>query len=194
VNKKQITYMIISAVFVVLFIGAVFLYGRLTENYTPDVEEHNGQESEQNTAEPVEAPDFTVYDADGNEVRLSDFKGKPVIVNFWATWCGPCKSEIPSFEKAIAEYGDKIEFLMINVTDGVQDTVEGVKKFMDDNGYEFRVLYDLNLEAAQKYGASSIPLTYFIDSEGYAVNGYLGAIPEKTLNTYITLLLEGDAE
>ena len=70
------------------------------------------------------APDFTVYDQAGNSYRLSDFQGMPVVLNFWASWCGPCKNEMPAFQKAFEIYGQDVHFLIVNLTDGQIETVE----------------------------------------------------------------------
>ena len=85
--------------------------------------ENNSEDA--STAEPelTLAPDFTVYDLEGNEVHLTDFFGKPIIVNFWASWCGPCKMEMPDFDVAYNTYKDDIVFLMVNMTDGSRETV-----------------------------------------------------------------------
>ena len=83
------------------------------------------------------AVDFTVTDREGNTVKLSEFFGKPIIINFWATWCGPCKSELPVFDEAYRKYGEGVTFLMVNLTDGYRDTVEAVKAFIEDNDYTF---------------------------------------------------------
>lgn len=102
-----------------------------------------------------------VEDKDGNTIRLSDFLGKPVIVNFWASWCGPCQSEMPDFDTFYTEYGDDIVFMMVNLTDGSRETKESAQKFIDENGYSFPVYFDTDLNGASTYGASSIPATYF---------------------------------
>ena len=88
------------------------------------------------------ANDFTVINNEGESVSLSDFFGKPIIVNFWASWCGPCKMELPEFEKAYKTYGEEIEFLMVNLTDEYGETVESVKKFTKDNKYNFPLYFD----------------------------------------------------
>ena len=205
--NKQKLWIIISVVFIVFFVAAVFVYGKLTESYTPNIPDdftiHTGSGSEQtnrpsdgsgDSVSEYAAPDFTVYDADGNAVSLSDLKGKPVIVNFWATWCGPCKSELPSFDEAYAKYGDKVHFMMVNMTDGQSETVDGVKKFVSDNGFTFPTYYDTDLDAAYTYGVNSIPMTYFIMSNGDIATGYLGMIPHDTLFAYIDTLLELEEE
>ncbi len=194
-NKKKL--LIIIAVLVVLFIGVAALYGVLSENYVP---EGNGlpnqseasDESEGSSGsekEPIPAPDFTVYDGNGNAVNLSDFLGKPVVINFWATWCGYCKQEMPAFEKLSKEYGDEVVFMMINVTDGQQETKEDAVAFIKDNGYTFPVYYDVDLEATYTYGAYSLPATGFISAEGDFLGGHTGAMSEEMLRGYIEQLL-----
>ncbi len=137
------------------------------------------------------APDITVLDKEGNEVRLSQKFGKPIVVNFWATWCGPCKSEMPAFDKLYTEYGDRVEFMMVNQTDGARDTIEKVNEFIKAEDYEFPVYYDINNEAYYVYGASSIPATLFINQEGKIVQGILGAMNEDMIRTYIENMTGG---
>lgn len=141
------------------------------------------------TRAPVPAPDFTVLDGEGNPVKLSDFRGKPVILNFWASWCPPCKSEMPDFDAAYAEYGEEIQFVMVNLTDGYQETVESAQAFLLDSGYSFPVYFDTELEAAIAYAATSIPVTYLIDADGNLMGQARGAISGETLAQGIRILL-----
>ena len=124
----------------------------------------------------IMAPDFTVYDFDGNEVKLSDYLGKPVVLNFWASWCGPCKMEMPDFDEKHQELGSDVQFLMINLTDGNTETVEIASGFVADQGYSFPVFYDTAQHAAYVYEVYSLPTTFFIDAEGYPVAYAAGAI------------------
>ena len=142
--------------------------------------------------EAIFAIDFSVLDVSGQKVSLSDrlAEGKPIVLNFWATWCGPCKSELPSFDKAAAEYADRITFMLLSMPDGYRETVDGVKSFMETNGYTFPVYFDTEYSAAIPYGASSIPLTYFILSSGEIVGGYPGAMSEEILYYCLEKLLE----
>lgn len=131
------------------------------------------------------APDFTVLDKDGNTVKLSDFRGKPVVLNFWATWCPPCKQELPDFNQAAETYKDEIVFLMVNLTDGQRDTVDSVKVFVADNGYTFPVYFDTAYSAASAYRIESIPTTYFINAKGEAVNYKIGMMTAAELESGI---------
>lgn len=136
------------------------------------------------------APDFTVMDAEGNAHKLSDFVGKPVILNFWASWCGPCKSEMPDFEEVYVEYKDRIHFLMVNLTDGHQETVASAQKLITEKGYTFPVYFDTKLEAANAYYVYSIPQTFFIDKEGNLVAYAQSAISKEILYQGIEMIYE----
>ncbi len=149
------------------------------------------EKSEQTTvANENRLPDFTVYTEDGNAVTLYEKLSKPVVVNFWATWCPPCQSEMPAFDELYKEYGNDIEFMMIDLTDGQRDTVESVKAFLSEKDYSFPVYYDTDMNAATTYGVSSIPMTVFIDENGNMINYKVGAISEDELKAQ----LEGMAD
>ena len=135
-------------------------------------------------------PDFTVLDASGKEVRLSDFRGKPTVVNFWASWCGPCKSEMPDFDAVYQRMGDDVHFLMVNMTDGSRETLDTAKAFVADSGYHFPVYYDTQYSAMTAYGVYYLPSTYFFDADGYAVAYATSAIDEETLLRGIAMITE----
>ncbi|MBE5804123.1 MAG: redoxin domain-containing protein [Clostridiales bacterium] len=136
------------------------------------------------------APDFTVYDGQGNAVRLSSFVGKPVVVNFWASWCGPCKSEMPDFQKAWEQYGDGVQFMIVNMTDGRQETLESARAYIDKQGFTFPVYYDTDVDAAMAYGVSAIPATYFIAADGSLTARASGAISLATLKKGLSMIME----
>ncbi|MBE6008809.1 MAG: TlpA family protein disulfide reductase [Lachnospiraceae bacterium] len=192
-NKNRYT-LIIVIVLAVILASSWFLYGKLGENVERQelvTEEKNEPETEESTkSNTPKAPDFTVIDNDGNEIKLSDFEGKPVIVNFWASWCGPCKAEMPEFEEAYKKYGEDIHFLMVNSTDGSQETVESAKEFIESMGYTFPVYYDTKSNAAIVYGVTGLPTTYFINADGNVIAKAVSSITLDTLEKGIGLITE----
>ena len=179
--------------FAVVIVGASVLYNRFSGEVnlggiatTPQVvEDPTGATEEKGS----EAPDFTVYDLEGNAHKLSDFRGKPVILNFWASWCGPCKMEMPDFDEKHQAYGDQIHFLMVNLTDGSQETVETASTFIAEQGYSFPVYFDTERSGAIAYGVNAVPVTYFIDAEGNFVAWQQGVLTAEMLQTGIDMLL-----
>lgn len=154
--------------------------------------EAEGENDTDAEPEKAMAPDFTVYDLEGNEVHLSDYVGKPIVLNFWASWCGPCQMEMPDFHEKYLTLKDEVHFLMVNMTDGSRETVDTASAFIEKQGYSFPVFYDKNSDAAATYGVYSLPTTYFIDAEGYAVAQAAGAIDGETLQRGIDMVLESE--
>ena len=186
-NKKGL--LVIVLIFVALMVGATVLYNNLGASLAPSqlatqpaaTEPAATEVPGQTQPEPQPVPDFVVYDLEGNEVHLTDFFGKPIVLNFWASWCGPCKSEMPDFNEVYQELGEEVQFLMINMTDGGRETVEIASDFVAQQGYTFPVFYDTVQHAATTYGVYSLPTTLFIDAEGYLVAYAPGAIPQESL-------------
>ncbi len=158
--KKGTKLIIICLILVLLISGAGVLYNSLSDKVDTDNLAGNDDE-----AGYVDAVDFTVYDKNGNAVKLSEKFGKPIVISFWASWCGVCKAEMPDIETVYKELGDEVEFMMINVTDGTQETKESADEFLATVDYTFPVYYDTTLEAGIKYGAYSLPTTFFINSD-----------------------------
>ena len=130
------------------------------------------------------APDFIVFDANGNPVRLSDMRGKPVVLNFWASWCPPCKAEMPDFDKVSRELDGEVVFMMVNIW----DTQAAAEAIIDSMGYTFPVYFDLLEDAVGKYGIESIPQTFFIDKWGGLVAHGVGALSEADLRYGISMI------
>ena len=123
------------------------------------------------------APDFTAELIDGSSLALSDLKGKPVIINFWATWCGPCVREMPAFERLKEDFGDEIGIIAVNCG----DDADTVKDFVDENGYTFPVALDENYEVAMLYPSNSIPYTVVLDANGKITHVSTGAYDADTM-------------
>lgn len=127
------------------------------------------------------APDILIYDAHGNEVWLSDFLGRPVVLNFWATWCPSCGHESPHFEALYNELGNEIELLKVVLKDGVRETRSRVDMFMQQYNYTFPLFFDTSGQASLAYGVTHIPRTFFITREGYVAAHIQGAATEESL-------------
>ncbi|MFQ8639774.1 MAG: TlpA family protein disulfide reductase [Acutalibacteraceae bacterium] len=192
-NKKIV--LILVLVFVVLLGGAYVLYSRFSDDFKQ--EQLSGQaasnagDSASSGADGKEkqaAPDFTVYDADGNAAQLSDYIGKPIVLNFWASWCGPCKNEMPEFNEKSIELEGKVQFLMVNMTDGSRETLDTAKAYVESEGFTFPVLYDTDIDAANTYRVYSLPTTYFIDENGGLTARASGTIDAATLQKGIDMI------
>ena len=146
-------------------------------------------ESEREISVSLFAKEFTVLNASGESVSNTDFIGRPAVLNFWASWCAPCRSELGAFDRLSAQYADRIGFLMINLTDGYRETEEIVRQFVSEYGYGFPVYFDTQGSAADAYGVYSIPLTVFLNADGSLRGTHLGAMSEETLRAYLDALL-----
>ncbi len=209
-EKKKVIVMV--CVFAAVIVAAVIAYNVLSKNVaspnlqvvgestpTPQesaetvsrpsvqVEEEEGQVARGDT-DKVAAPDFIVQNADGQEISLSDMKGNPVVLNFWASWCPPCKGEMPEFQTVWEEVGSDVEFMMVDMVDGQRETMQTGSAYIEEQGYTFPVYYDVSQEAAIAYGVTSIPTTYFIDKDGNIAAGAQGAIDEATLREGLHLI------
>ena len=140
---KNKSLLLLVIFFVAVLVFAAVLYPKLSESYMNEsiggTQEIHTTEQQQTSADdfastegitdPKEteavilADDFTVYDMNMNQIQLSDFFGKPIVINFWASWCRPCTSELPAFDRVYREYGDDVTFLMVNLTDGFQKII-----------------------------------------------------------------------
>lgn len=151
------------------------------------------------TAIAKEAPAFELKDVDGHTVKLADLRGKVVVLDFWATWCGPCKASFPAMQKAVNKYekDQNVKFLFLHTWEkGSGDPTAGAKKYIVDNNYSFDVLMDLRNPAttesavAKAYGVSGIPTKVIIDPNGqirFITSGF-SADEEKAVNELSTMI------
>lgn len=153
-----------------------------TENATEEV-----KEDEFDIAIGKESPDFTLKNLDGEEVSLSDYRGKIVLINFWATWCTWCDKEMPDLQKLDEENDD----LVVLAVDVMEDK-ETVKGYIEKGGYEFEVVLDEDGEVAKTYLVSGFPTSYFVDEEGILLGGVPGAMTYEQMNSILESIRAGE--
>jgi len=128
------------------------------------------------------APDFELNTIEGKSIRLSELRGKKVIVNFWATWCPPCREEMPAMQKFYEQYNEHVEVLAVNLTS--QDSREKIKPFVEEYGLTFPVVLDVKGKVLKMYEIEPIPTTYIIDSKGIIREKIIGSM---TFNQMVKL-------
>ncbi len=154
-------------------------------------------------SERIEAPDFTLTDNYGEEHKLSDYKGKVVFLNFWATWCPPCRQEMPDIQEIYEEYGENTgDLVILSVANPKTEdnpnnndkTIEEVSQFMEDNGYTFPALMDTTGDVLLQYYITAFPTTFMIDREGRVIGYANGALTKDIMKNIITQALAESAE
>ncbi|KOS60691.1 TlpA family protein disulfide reductase [Lysinibacillus agricola] len=140
-------------------------------------------------------PDFTLTSLDGKNVTLSELRGKKVVLNFWATWCPPCKAEMPHMQKYYEQNAkkDNVEIVAVNLTQGERDVTDDAKidtvmTFRDSFELTFPILLDMKNEVGLDYQVLTIPTTYFIDSNGYIQRAIRGPMNVDMLKSYVEAL------
>ncbi len=141
------------------------------------------------------APDFSLVDLDGRKVSLKSLKGKTVILDFWATWCGPCKASFPGMQKAVEQYksNSSVQFLFINSWENAEDKKVNAKQFIEEHNYPFHVLLDNDNKVIEDYRVSGIPTKFVVDGNGnirFMKVGFSGNIDEMVdeISTMISMV------
>lgn len=124
------------------------------------------------------APDFTLSTLDGQMVTLSDLRGKPVILNFWATWCGPCRAEMPELQR-VHERLESAGLTVLGVNQA--ESMEAIARYQQDLGVDFPTAMDSRLGVSRQYLVNSLPTTFFIDREGVIRNLFIGPMTDAVL-------------
>lgn len=181
-SNKRLLWIILC--FILLIALALFSYRFLTaaQNHTPP-------ESERSVISAVSAADFTCYDAQGNQIQLADFSGKPIVLHFWASWCLPCREELPNFQQLYEVYGSEIQFIIVNLTDGTRETEAAAKSFLQENNFRFPAYFDLDLAGMQAYQVYSLPTTILIDESYTVVHREYSALTASKLEALLQSLL-----
>lgn len=216
-RDRKIGLIVIAVLLAALLIGGTALYSTLTRaadqalGVSEAVEEPAVQqgktvplaaqpetETAQQTTEPEAfgpqpranlAKNFTVYTDEGEARQLIDLRGKPAVINFFASWCGPCKSEMPYFDEAYAAYGDQIEFMMVDLCAYGNDSKDNAKKLVAEGGWSFPVYFDTEGSAATAYAIRSMPMTIFVTADGELADKQIGAMTQAQLQAQIDALL-----
>ena len=134
-------------------------------------------------------PEFMVYDQSGAEVLRSSLNGKPSVVGYWATWCPPCMQEVPEIQALWEKYGDQINLLMINVTDGSRETAEGVRSWYEAQDINYPIYLDTTGQASAAGNARYLPIMHFLDADGNVMYSQIGALTEAEASHIIDALL-----
>lgn len=205
---KYAKKIIILIIVILTCVGAYQVYNinnkKLKDDRDIKIENNNGYNNKQNEQSKVseseskeekdkkypKAPEFTLTDLKNKKVALSDYKGKYVMINFWATWCSACKSELPDLEKFYNENKNNKDFKLLTIDVGENKDV--VEKFMKENKYNFDVLLDKNTEVSYDYTATALPTTVLIDKEGYIKKIILGAMNKNSMNSYKEMLINNE--
>ncbi|MDF2556584.1 MAG: alkyl hydroperoxide reductase [Bacillales bacterium] len=168
------------SIFILLVIAVIFSI--IDSRKEPKVEISKKEETF--TSNPIgkEAPDFSLKNIQGDTVKLSDYRGKKVMVNFWATWCPPCQEEMPEIERFYKENPDVI-ILSVNI-----DTTQDIQGFINEYKTTFPVLLDEDKSVSKAYGTFKIPETYFINADGIVKYKQVGAMKYDDMKTLFDIM------
>jgi peroxiredoxin len=137
-------------------------------------------------AEGKAAPDFELTTLEGEQISLSSLKGKKVIINFWATWCPPCRAEMPDMQKIHDTYGDKVVVAAVNLTSS-EKSIDSVKGFIDELGLSFPVLLDKKGDINKQYEVMSYPTSYIVNENGIITTKFIGAMNYEQMKDFLKL-------
>lgn len=177
--KKRMP-LILSLILLVVALTATVMFDRLVDrdrlaevstipDYAPTVSQTPDPTEETQPEGRKDAPNISFTDAEGNTLTLEQFRGKPVVINFWASWSGSSQRELAMFQEAYNDYKEQVHFLIINTTSDDRETREQADQMISDGGYTFPVYYDENASAANDFEVMTVPTTFFVDRNGKAI-------------------------
>ncbi len=209
-HGQVVKYTVKAGGVLMLLMGALMFTGKLNPAGAPPAPREATQKAEEENEPPAAskepeteaeetlppAIDFTLTDQFGNSHTLSDYKGKVIFLNFWATWCPPCRAEMPDIQKIYEEYqengDDSVVILGVaGPSQGQEQTKQGITDFLEENGYTYPVLMDESGEQFAGYGVYSLPTTFMIDADGNVFGYVSGRIDETVMRDIIRQTLEG---
>jgi cytochrome c biogenesis protein CcmG/thiol:disulfide interchange protein DsbE len=161
-------------------IGSGFLFNRLTAG--------SGSEALQGLSKSIPAPDFKLEALDGSSLNLADLRGRPVLINFWATWCGPCQQEMPLIQQYYQKYNSDLVVLAVNSDEPKAD----VQAFVTNLNLTFPVLLDPGMKVEDLYQVRAFPTTFFVDKSGTIRYQHIGTLDEGQLVQYLAQLGVGE--
>ena len=217
-HMKVVQYTVKIGGILMIFMGVLMLTGKLSvasASLSGTGQEGNvAEQAEEESAEDAEeadhtdgsegekltpAVDFNLTDQYGNTHTLSQYKGKTIFLNFWGTWCPPCRAEMPDIQKLYEEFDQEGEdaLVILGVAApnlGKEKSEDGIKTFLEENGYTYPVLMDTEAELFQTYGITSFPTTIMIDRDGNLFGYATGQLNEETMRSIIQRTMEGKRE
>ncbi|MFK8793743.1 peroxiredoxin family protein [Planococcus plakortidis] len=194
-SKKMIGLLLVAVLVIILAVWAVFdsqkedrALNKMALGSTVDF-----LPTDEGLARGELAPDFELTTLEGEEMRLSDYRGQAVILNFWATWCPPCRAEMPHMQTFYEkQQGNDVEVLAVNLTTEDRGMAE-IEKFVEEFDLEFPIPMDIDGDIGALYQAFSIPTSYIIDREGRVLHKIVGPMDEEMMNEFIDEINEGES-
>ena len=177
---------------VVVLVAAYFAYGALAGEGASASAGKAGDEANAEEGFP-QLSDYnpTVYTASGDPVQFTEIAdGRPLIVNFWATWCPYCVQEMPDFQMLYDEYGDRVAFAFVDCADGKRETVAGARAWLEEQGLTLPAYFDVELDAMYVYGATNLPTTAIVDASGNILDVSAGRIDVSRMRNTLDSLTE----
>ncbi|MFD2171664.1 TlpA family protein disulfide reductase [Tumebacillus lipolyticus] len=179
--NRTIKLLLGAVVIAVLVIAAILSNGGAnTDTKEQEADKSKAGEVAEMPVVGYRAPNFSLETFEGKTVELSELQGKPVVLNFWASWCGPCRQEMPDLEAVHKQYGDRVQVYGVNLTS--QDDLDKAKKFMQEMGVTFPSLIDEKEKAGKAYRIFSVPMTYAIDQNGIISEIHKGQISKVVMD------------
>lgn len=181
-TPRGIVWLLLCGFLIGALAGYLFVWNGHTNIRVQDV--YSTPDGKSITLKPLPLADFELDSLDGEIIRLSEFRGRPVVVNFWATWCDPCKEEMPLLELVYTGNSNRLVVIGVNA----QEDPIVVKPFVENYQLTFPIVLDQNGEMEKRYAVRGYPTTFFIDADGVLKAEYIGQLNDALLMNYLKLI------